>query len=173
MFARGAGNDTFATHGRGVVRLRRSGADDGHVAATDRAHRAGPQRGRGEPSYVDALRPGGTGWLSYGLILQAPAIIVGNLTFISTTVTVVVLLLRRQRSWPLLSASLVPLLAVALAVAALTRLPGAVASSLGFCSASRRRSRSWSSQSDGGGPGWCRRCRLRRCSCCWPGRPCG
>ena len=55
----------------------------------------------------------GTGWLSYGLILQAPAIIVGNLTFISTTVTVVVLLLRRQRSWPLLSASLVPLLAVA------------------------------------------------------------
>ncbi|MBK9433804.1 MAG: hypothetical protein IPN52_01295 [Micrococcales bacterium] len=73
----------------------------------------------------------GTGWLSYGLILQAPAIIVGNLTFISTTVTVVVLLLRRQRSWPLLSASLVPLLAVALAVAALTRLPGAVASSLG------------------------------------------
>ena len=40
------------------------------------AHRAGPQRGRGEPLRGTLFVPAGTGWLSYGLILQAPAIIV-------------------------------------------------------------------------------------------------
>jgi MtN3 and saliva related transmembrane protein len=73
----------------------------------------------------------GTSWLAYGLILQAPAIIVGNVTFIATTVPVVILLLRRQRAWPLPAAVLVPVFAVALGVSVLSLLPGAVSSSLG------------------------------------------
>ena len=73
----------------------------------------------------------GTSWLAYGLILQAPAIIVGNVTFIATTVPVVILLLRRQRAWPLPAAVLVPVFAVAVGVSVLSLLPGAVASSLG------------------------------------------
>jgi uncharacterized protein with PQ loop repeat len=43
----------------------------------------------------------------------------------------VILLLRRQRAWPLPAAVLVPVFAVALGVSVLSLLPGAVSSSLG------------------------------------------
>ena len=39
----------------------------------------------------------GSGWLAYGLILQAPAIIIGNITFVATTLPVVMLLLRTKK----------------------------------------------------------------------------
>jgi MtN3 and saliva related transmembrane protein len=73
----------------------------------------------------------GTSWLAYGLILQAPAIIVGNVAFIATTVPVVALLLRRQRAWPVLPAALVPVGVVAVLVSVLVQLPGVVSSGLG------------------------------------------
>lgn len=73
----------------------------------------------------------GTSWLAYGLILQAPAIIIGNVAFIATTVPVVVLLLRRQRMWPVPLAVLVPMGLVAVMVTVLVQLPGAVSSGLG------------------------------------------
>ncbi len=73
----------------------------------------------------------GTSWLAYGLILQAPAIIIGNVAFIATTVPVVSLLLRRQRTWPVPLAATVPIGTVAILVAALVQLPGAVSSGLG------------------------------------------
>jgi MtN3 and saliva related transmembrane protein len=73
----------------------------------------------------------GTGWLAYGLILEAPAIIIGNITFVATTVPVVMLLLRRQRAWPMAAAVMVPPAAVIAGVAGLVHLPAFVPSGIG------------------------------------------
>ena len=73
----------------------------------------------------------GTGWLAYGLILGAPAIIIGNITFVTTTVPVVMLLLRRQRFWPTAAAIMVPAAAVTAGVAVLAQLPAFVPSAIG------------------------------------------
>lgn len=73
----------------------------------------------------------GTGWLAYGLILRAPAIIAGNVPFVSGSVCVVVLLLIRQRRWGLVPAVGTPVATVLVAVALLTHLPPMVSSGLG------------------------------------------
>ena len=73
----------------------------------------------------------GTGWLAYGLILRAPAIIAGNVPFDSGSVCVVVLLLIRQRRWGLVPAVGTPVATVLVAVALLTHLPPMVSSGLG------------------------------------------
>jgi MtN3 and saliva related transmembrane protein len=74
----------------------------------------------------------GISWLAYGLILEAPAIIVGNATFVATTLPVVMLLLRRQRQWPTAAAVLVPALAGTTGAYALSLLPAGVPSGLGI-----------------------------------------
>jgi uncharacterized protein with PQ loop repeat len=56
---------------------------------------------------------------------------VGNLTFIATTVPVVMLLLSRQRDWALLPAVAVPLTAAAVVILVLLQLPSAVSGGLG------------------------------------------
>lgn len=73
----------------------------------------------------------GASWFAYGLILQAPGIIVGNVPFIITTVPVVVLLLRRQRGWAWAAAVAAPVLGVAAAVVVLLQLPSAVSGGIG------------------------------------------
>lgn len=73
----------------------------------------------------------GVAWLAYGLILQAPAIIVGNVTFVATTQPVIMLLLRRQRRWGLFPAVATPLAAAAIGVALMASAPAVVPSSLG------------------------------------------
>lgn len=73
----------------------------------------------------------GASWLAYGLILQAPGIIVGNIPFILTTVPVVILLLRRQRNWPWPPAALAPVVGVAAAVLLLLQLPPAISGGIG------------------------------------------
>ena len=73
----------------------------------------------------------GASWFAYGLILQAPGIIVGNVPFIITTVPVVVLLLRRQRGWSWPAAVAAPVLGVTVAVVALLQLPSAVSGGIG------------------------------------------
>ena len=73
----------------------------------------------------------GASWFAYGLILQAPGIIVGNVPFIITTVPVVVLLLRRQRGWSWPAAAAAPVLGVTAAVVALLQLPSAVSGGIG------------------------------------------
>lgn len=73
----------------------------------------------------------GTGWLAYGLILAAPAIIIGNITFTATTVPVVMLLLRRQRGWVLPAAVAVPPMATVAGVLLLAQLPALVSSGIG------------------------------------------
>jgi len=73
----------------------------------------------------------GSGWLAYGLIQQASAIIIGNITFVTTTVPVVMLLLRRQRDWTAPAAVGVPLVVTVGAIAAMAQLPAWVPSSVG------------------------------------------
>ena len=73
----------------------------------------------------------GVAWLAYGLILGAPAIIIGNLTFVATTLPVIMLLLRRQRGWALAVAIVGPLAAVVAAVLILQRAPAVIPSSIG------------------------------------------
>ena len=73
----------------------------------------------------------GVSWLSYGLLLQAPAIIAGNITFTATTLPVVMLLLSRQRGWSWPWAVAVPAVVALVAVVALTSLPAAIAGALG------------------------------------------
>ena len=73
----------------------------------------------------------GASWFAYGLILQAPGIIVGNVPFIITTVPVVVLLLRRQRGWSWPAAVAAPVLGVTVAVVSLLQLPSAVSGGIG------------------------------------------
>lgn len=73
----------------------------------------------------------GSGWLAYGLILQAPAIIIGNITFVATTLPVVMLLLRRLHNWPVIAAVFVPLVTAIAGIAVMARLPAWVPSSLG------------------------------------------
>jgi uncharacterized protein with PQ loop repeat len=73
----------------------------------------------------------GASWFAYGLILQAPGIIVGNVPFIITTVPVVVLLLRRQRGWAWAPAVAAPVIGVAAAVVVLLQLPSAVSGGIG------------------------------------------
>ncbi|MEZ5186803.1 MAG: PQ-loop domain-containing transporter [Candidatus Nanopelagicales bacterium] len=73
----------------------------------------------------------GISWLAYGLILQAPAVIVGNITFVGTTLPVVMLLLRRQRRWQVLPAVAAPLAAAVVLVAGLRQVPAVIPSSLG------------------------------------------
>ncbi len=73
----------------------------------------------------------GSGWLAYGLIQQASAIIIVNITFVTTTVPVVMLLLRRQREWRAPAAVGVPLVVTVGAIAAMAQLPAWVPSSVG------------------------------------------
>lgn len=73
----------------------------------------------------------GSSWFAYGLILQAPGIIVGNVPFIITTVPVVVLLLRRQRNWAWTAAVAAPVVGVTAAVLVLLQLPSTVSGGIG------------------------------------------
>ncbi len=73
----------------------------------------------------------GASWFAYGLILQAPGIIVGNVPFIATTLPVVMLLLRRQRNWSWPWAVVAPVAGVVAAVAILLQLPSAVSGGIG------------------------------------------
>lgn len=73
----------------------------------------------------------GTSWLAYGILLQAPAVIIGNIAFLATVMPVVILLLMRQRGWATPVAIAVPLLFGVLALTALVSLPSAVSGALG------------------------------------------
>lgn len=73
----------------------------------------------------------GVGWLAYGLILRAPAVIAGNVPFVSGSVCVVMLLLVRQRRWGLVPAVGVPVAAVVAGVALLSQAPPMVSSGIG------------------------------------------
>jgi MtN3 and saliva related transmembrane protein len=73
----------------------------------------------------------GVAWLAYGLILQAPAIIIGNVTFVATTLPVIMLLLRRQRRWGLPVSVAAPLAAGAAGVMLLANTPAGVPSTIG------------------------------------------
>lgn len=73
----------------------------------------------------------GVAWLAYGLILKAPAIIIGNATFVATTLPVIMLLLRRQRRWGLLVAVAAPLAAGIAGVLLLANTPAGVPSTIG------------------------------------------
>ena len=73
----------------------------------------------------------GASWFAYGLLVQAPGIIVGNIPFLSTTLPVVMLLLVRQRAWPWPAAIAVPALVAAAIVALLLQLPAGVSASIG------------------------------------------
>lgn len=74
----------------------------------------------------------GVGWLAYGLILRAPAVIAGNVPFVSGSVCVVMLLLVRQRRWGLVPAVGVPVAAVVAGVAVLSQAPPMVSSGIGI-----------------------------------------
>ena len=74
----------------------------------------------------------GTGWLAYGLILGASGMIVGNVPFVSGSVSVVMLLLVRQRRWGVVPAVAVPAASVLTGVAVLTQLPSIVSSGIGI-----------------------------------------
>lgn len=73
----------------------------------------------------------GTSWLAYGILLRAPAVIIGNITFLATVLPVVMLLLMRQRGWATAAAIAVPLLSAVLAGSLLVALPSAVAGAFG------------------------------------------
>jgi MtN3 and saliva related transmembrane protein len=73
----------------------------------------------------------GASWFAYGLLLQAPGIIVGNVPFLATTLPVVMLLLRRQRAWPWPAAVIAPLAGAAIAVLLLLQTPSAVPGAIG------------------------------------------
>ena len=73
----------------------------------------------------------GASWFAYGLLVQAPGIIVGNIPFLSTTLPVVMLLLVRQRNWSWLPAIAVPLVTAAAVVIVLLQLPSAVSGGIG------------------------------------------
>jgi uncharacterized protein with PQ loop repeat len=73
----------------------------------------------------------GASWLAYGLHLQAPGVIAGNVPFLATTLPVVMVLLRWQRGWTWALAATVPVLAAALVLLLLLQLPSAVAGALG------------------------------------------
>lgn len=73
----------------------------------------------------------GTSWLAYGILLRAPAVIIGNITFVATVLPVVMLLLMRQRGWATAVGIAVPLLLGALALAGLLSLPAAVSGAFG------------------------------------------
>lgn len=73
----------------------------------------------------------GASWLAYGLLLQAPGIIVGNIPFLSTTVPVVMLLLVRQRNWRWPAAIAGPAVAAGGIVLLLLQLPSAVSGGMG------------------------------------------
>ena len=70
-------------------------------------------------------------WFAYGLLVQAPGIIVGNIPFLSTTLPVVMLLLVRQRNWSWLLAIAAPLAAAATVVMVLLQLPSSVSGGIG------------------------------------------
>ena len=73
----------------------------------------------------------GASWFAYGLLVQAPGIIVGNIPFLSTTLPVVMLLLVRQRGWSWAAAIAAPVVAAAAVVALLLQLPSAVSGGIG------------------------------------------
>ena len=73
----------------------------------------------------------GASWFAYGLLVQAPGIIVGNIPFLSTTLPVVMLLLVRQRNWTWLLAIAAPLAAAATVVLVLLQLPSSVSGGIG------------------------------------------
>lgn len=73
----------------------------------------------------------GASWFAYGLLVQAPGIIVGNIPFLSTTLPVVMLLLVRQRNWSWLLAIAAPLAAAATVVLVLLQLPSSVSGGIG------------------------------------------
>ncbi|HNL51216.1 MAG: SemiSWEET family transporter [Candidatus Nanopelagicales bacterium] len=73
----------------------------------------------------------GASWFAYGLLVQAPGIIVGNIPFLSTTLPVVMLLLVRQRNWSWLLAIAAPLAAAATVVMVLLQLPSSVSGGIG------------------------------------------
>lgn len=73
----------------------------------------------------------GASWFAYGLLVQAPGIIVGNIPFLSTTLPVVMLLLVRQRNWTWLLAIAAPLAAAATVVMVLLQLPSSVSGGIG------------------------------------------
>jgi uncharacterized protein with PQ loop repeat len=73
----------------------------------------------------------GASWFSYGLLLQAPGIIVGNVPFLATTLPVVMLLLRRQRDWPWPAAIVAPVAGAATTVLLLLQMPSAVPGAIG------------------------------------------
>jgi uncharacterized protein with PQ loop repeat len=73
----------------------------------------------------------GASWFAYGLLVQAPGIIVGNIPFLSTTLPVVMLLLVRQRNWSWLPAIAAPLVTAAAVVIVLLQLPSAVSGGIG------------------------------------------
>lgn len=70
-------------------------------------------------------------WLAYGVVVGAPAVIAGNITFGATTLPVVMLLLVRQRSWSWPMAVGVTLAAAGAGLAVLVSLPSTVAGTLG------------------------------------------
>src|SRR5690606_27943637 len=73
----------------------------------------------------------GASWFAYGLLVQAPGIIVGNIPFLSTTLPVVMLLLVRQRNWSWLLAIAAPLAVAATVVLVLLQLPSSVSGGIG------------------------------------------
>ena len=73
----------------------------------------------------------GASWFAYGLLVQAPGIIVGNIPFLSTTLPVVMLLLVRQRNWSWLAAIAAPLATAAAVVMVLLQLPSVVSGGIG------------------------------------------
>lgn len=73
----------------------------------------------------------GASWFAYGLLVQAPGIIVVNIPFLSTTLPVVMLLLVRQRGWSWAAAIAAPVVAAAAVVALLLQLPSAVSGGIG------------------------------------------
>jgi MtN3 and saliva related transmembrane protein len=73
----------------------------------------------------------GTSWFAYGLLVQAPGIIVGNIPFLSTTLPVVMLLLVRQRDWSWPRAIVVPVVAAAVTLLLLLQLPAGLSGAIG------------------------------------------
>lgn len=73
----------------------------------------------------------GASWFAYGLLVQAPGIIVGNIPFLCTTLPVVMLLLVRQRGWSSAPAIAAPVLVAAAAIVLLLQLPSAVSGGIG------------------------------------------
>ena len=73
----------------------------------------------------------GAAWFAYGLLLQAPGIIVGNVPFLATTLPVVMLLLIRQRGWSTPAAVLVAVAAAATIVLVLLQLPAGLSGGIG------------------------------------------